>query len=91
MNNPLAKTAEMYWALVDSPKEGEDDPKPSANFQTIAACRGLRSQKLLTELSNIEIKASLLDSPDISQQVKHRIQVASQPGSLDQGRPGQAW
>ena len=79
MNNP--KTAEIYWALVDPPIEGENNSKPKANFQKISACQRLRSQMLFTELRNTEIKADLMDDPNISRQVKHRIQVASQRGS----------
>ena len=79
MNNP--KTAEMYWTLVDPTIEGEDDPKPRANFQKISACRALNSQQFFTALRCTEVKGSLMDNQDISRRVKHRIQVASQPGS----------
>ena len=79
MNTP--KTAEIYWTLVDSPIEGENNSKPKANFQKISACQRLQSQMLFTEIRNTEIKADLMDDPNISRQVKHRIQVASQRGS----------
>ena len=54
--------------------EGEDDPKPRANFQRISACRGLSSQRLFTELRNTDSEItgkaspSLMDNPgpDIS-------------------------
>ena len=66
---------------MDPPIEGEDNSKPRAKYQKISKCRGLNSQQLFTELRNTEIKASLMDNPDISREVKHRIQVALQPGS----------
>jgi hypothetical protein len=37
--------------------------------------------KIFSEIRFTEIKAGLMDDPDISREVKHRIQVASQPGS----------
>ena len=43
-NNP--KTAETDWTLVDPRADGEDDPKTSANFQKIAACQRMNSQRL---------------------------------------------
>ena len=79
MNTP--KTAEIYWTLVDSPIEGENNSKPKANFQKISACQRLRSQMLFTELRNTEIKAGLMDDPTINRRVKRRFQVASQRGS----------
>jgi hypothetical protein len=66
---------------VDPPIEGEDNSKPKAKYQKISKCRGLNSPRLFTELRNTEIKAGLMDNPDISRKVEHRIQVASQPGS----------
>ena len=38
-------------------------------------------QKVFTEIRFTEIKAALMDDPNISKEIKHRIQVASQPGS----------
>ena len=42
-------------------------------------------QKFFTEIRFTEIKAALMDDPNISREIKHRIQVglevASQPGS----------
>ena len=61
--------------------DGENNSKPKANFQKISACQRLKSQMLFTEIRNTEIKADLMDDPNISRQVKHRIQVASQRGS----------
>jgi hypothetical protein len=69
---------------VDPPIEGETKSKPKANFQKISACQRLRSQKLFSETHRIrftEIKAGLMDDQTISRQVKHRFQVATQPGS----------
>jgi hypothetical protein len=79
MNNP--KTAEIYFALVDPPIEGEPNSIPKGNFQKISAAQRLGTQKLFTAIRCTEIKACLMDDPNISKLVKHRIQVASQPGS----------
>ncbi len=69
MNNP--KTAEILWTLVsvDPPIKGEGNSKPKANFQKISACRGLRSQKPCSEIHFTEIKAGLMDNPNISRRV----------------------
>ena len=64
---------------IDS--EGETNPNPKANFQKISECQRHNAQMLFSEIRFTEIKASLTDDPNISRQVKHRIQVASQPGS----------
>ena len=79
MNNP--RTAEIYSTLVDSPIEGETDPNPKANFQKISECQRQNAQMLFSAIRFTEIKARLMDDPNISRQVKHRLQVASQPGS----------
>ena len=79
MNNP--RTAEIYSTLVDPPIEGETNPNPKGNFQKISACQRQRTQYLFTAIRSTEIKASLMDDPKISRQIKHRFQVASQPGS----------
>ena len=79
MNNP--KTAEIYQALVDPPIEGETNPNPKANFQKISACQRLGAQQFFSEIRFTEIKAHMMDDPNISRRVKHRIQVASQRGS----------
>jgi hypothetical protein len=90
MNNP--RTAEIYLTLVDPPIEGasETDPNPKAivklNFQKISECQRQNAQMLFSAIRYTEIKARLMDDPNISRQVKHRLQVASQPGSADQGR-----
>ncbi len=67
---------------MDPPIEGEtnSNPKPEANFQKISACQRLGSQMLFSEISFTEIKAGMMDDPTISRKVKHRFQVASQPG-----------
>jgi hypothetical protein len=75
MNNP--KTAEIYSILVDPPIEGETNPNPKANFQKISESQRHNAQMLFSEIRFTEIKASLMDDPNISRQVKqHRIQVA---------------
>jgi hypothetical protein len=81
MNNP--RTAEIYLTLVDPPIEGETDPNPKANFQKISECQRQNAQMLFSAIRYTEIKARLMDDPNISRQVKHRLQVtvASQPGS----------
>jgi hypothetical protein len=85
MNN--LKTVGIYQALVDPPIEGETNsnpgPGPKANFQKIPACQPERlgAQLLFSEIRFTEIKANLMDDPNISRQVKHRLQVASQRGS----------
>ncbi len=79
MNNP--RTAEIYSTLVDPPIEGETDPNPKANFQKISECQRQNAQMLFSAIRYTEIKARLMDDPNISRQVKHRLQVASQPGS----------
>ena len=84
--HPDPRTAEIYSTLVDPPIEGETDPNPKANFQKISECQRQNAQLLFSAIRYTEIKARLMDDPNISRQVKHRLQVASQPGSADQGR-----
>jgi hypothetical protein len=79
MNNP--RTAEIYSTLVDPPIEGETNPNPKGNFQKISACQRQRTQYLFTAIRSTEIKASLMNDPKTHRQIKHRFQVASQPGS----------
>jgi len=79
MNTP--KTAEMYWTLVDPPIDGESNSRPKANFQKISDCRSQNTQMLFSLIRFTEIKAALMDDPNVSPSVKHRFQVASQPGS----------
>ena len=67
--------------LVDPPIEGETNPNPKANFQKISACQRLGAQQFFSEIRFTEIKAHMMDDPNISRRVKHRIQVASQRGS----------
>jgi hypothetical protein len=78
----IAKTAKM-WTIVDPPIEGEDACKPRANFQKISLCRALQPQRFFSTIRFIEIKASLMNDLAVSRhwQVKHRIRLASQPGS----------
>ena len=79
MNNP--KTAEIYWTLVDPPIEGESNSSPKGNFQKIALCQRQNTQEFFSEIRSTEIKAALMDDPNVDPRVKHRIQVASQRGS----------
>ncbi len=69
------------WTIVDPPIEGEDACKPRANFQKISLPRALQPQRFFSTIRFIEIKASLMNDPAVSRQVKHRIRLASQPGS----------
>ncbi len=66
MNNP--KTAEIHQALVDPPIEGEtnSNPKATGNFQKIPACQRLGAQLLFSEIRFTEIKANMMDDPNIS-------------------------
>ncbi len=89
-NNP--KTAEIYWTLVDQPGplaiEGEDNSKPSAKYQKISKCRGLNSQRLFTELRDTEVKASLMDNPDISWPRSEASNSSGLATRIRDGKPG---
>ena len=48
----------MDWTRVDPPADGEDDPKTSANFQKIAACQRMNSQRLSEPRSSSSARAA---------------------------------
>ena len=76
-----SKMAEIYCTLVEPPIDGDINPKPTGNYQKIAKCQRLGIQKFFSAIRFTENMGRLMDDQTAHRQVKHRFQVASQPGS----------
>jgi hypothetical protein len=93
MNNPRTRTAEIYSTLVDSdpPIEGETDPNhdPKANFQKIPECQRQNPQMLFSAIlvRFTEIKARLMDDPNISRLVSETPTPSGLTARIRDGKP----
>ncbi len=67
VRNSKTENQTLFLKNVDPPIEGETDPRanPKANFQKIPECQRQNPQMLFSAIRFTEIKARLMDNPNI--------------------------